>query len=165
MWAVIKIEKKKLNFFTEDLKKKLGKNFIIYNPKVLIQKYKNNKLISSELELLGDYLFCFHKDFKNPITINKLKFIRGLKYILAGFVQSQKEINNFVKKCKRSENDKGFISANFLNLKENTNYKFASGPFANIIFKIISSQKNKIDILMGNLKTSIDKRKFLINPA
>ena len=40
MWAVIKIEKKKLNFFTEDLKKKLGKNFIIYNPKVLIQKYK-----------------------------------------------------------------------------------------------------------------------------
>ena len=31
-----------------------------------------------EFSLLGDYILCFHKDFKNPNTINKLKFTRGL---------------------------------------------------------------------------------------
>ena len=80
MWTIVKFDKKKLGFLKEDFTKKLGKDFIIYNPKLFIQKYKNNKLINKEFNLLGDYLLCFHKDFKNPATINKLKFCRGLKY-------------------------------------------------------------------------------------
>ena len=113
---------------------------------------------------MSDYLFCFHCEFKNPITINKLKFVRGLKYFLGGFSQSQDEIKNFVRKCKESEILIGYLSSNFFNLKKNKDYKFSSGPFAETIFKIINLQKNKIDILMGNIKTTINKQKYLISP-
>lgn len=163
MWAIIKIDKKRINHLKEDLKNKLGEDYIIYCPKLIMQKYRNNKLINKEFDLLGDYLLCFHKDFQNPITLDKLKFTRGLKYFLNGFIQSQKDIKNFVKKCKESENIKGYISANFLKLKNNKKYKFATGPFSETIFKIINLQKNKIDILMGNIKTTINKNKFLIS--
>ena len=96
MWTIIKIDKKKLNIFKEDLTKKLGSNFQFYCPKLIVQKYKNNKLIKKEFNLLGDYMLCYHNDFNNPQTINKLKFIRGLKYFLNGFLQSQEEIQNFI---------------------------------------------------------------------
>ena len=43
-------------------------------------------------------------------------------------------------------------------------YRFSSGPFAEMIFKIIDLQKNKINILLGNLKTTIKKNDFLFNP-
>ena len=101
----------------EDFTNKLGTDYTIYSPKIIVQKYKNNKLINKEFDLLGDYLFCFHKDFQNPITLNKLKFTRGLKYFLNGFKQSQEDIKDFVTKCKDSENIKGYLSTNFLNLK------------------------------------------------
>ena len=117
MWAVIKIDKKKISSLKEDFTNKLGTDYTIYSPKIIVQKYKNNKLINKEFDLLGDYLFCFHKDFQNPITLNKLKFTRGLKYFLNGFKQSQEDIKDFVTKCKDSENIKGYLSTNFLNLK------------------------------------------------
>ena len=164
MWTVLKIDKKKINLFKEDFKKKLDKNFIIYSPKIIIQNFKNNKLVDKEIDLLGSYLFCFHKEFNNPITFNKLKFIRGVKYFLNGFSQSQNEISDFINRCKNSENQNGYISTNFLNLKNNNSYKFVSGPFTNKIFKIINLQKNKIDILMGNIRTTINKRDLLVNP-
>lgn len=164
MWTVLKIDKKKINLFKEDFKKKLDENFIIYSPKIIIQNFKNNKLVDKEIDLLGSYLFCFHKEFTNPITLNKLKFIRGVKYFLNGFSQSQNEISDFINKCKHSENQKGYISTSFLNLKTNNSYKFVSGPFTNKIFKIINLQKNKIDILMGNIRTTINKKELLVKP-
>ena len=45
----------------EDFKKNIGEDCVIYRPKILIKKYKNNKLINKELDILGDYAFCFHK--------------------------------------------------------------------------------------------------------
>tara|TARA_B100000029_G_scaffold516296_1_gene628511 strand:+ start:6012 stop:6509 length:498 start_codon:yes stop_codon:yes gene_type:complete len=164
MWTIIKFDKKKIDFLKKDFSKKLGKDFIIYNPKLFIQKYKKNKLINKEFNILGDYLLCFHKDFKNPTTISKLKFCRGLKYFLNGFTQSQNEIEKFVCKCKNSENKEGYLSQSFYQININSKYKFASGPFTEKIFEIINLQKNKIDILMGNIKTTINKKKFLINP-
>ena len=59
MWAILKIDRKKFGVLKKDLKDKLGSDTIFYNPKLLIQKYKNNKLINKEFNLLGDYLFCF----------------------------------------------------------------------------------------------------------
>ena len=165
MWTIIKFDKKKLDFLKKDFTKKLGKDFIIYNPKLFIQKYKNNKLINKEFNILGDYLLCFHKDFKNPATINKLKFCRGLKYFLNGFIQSQNEIKKFINRCKNSENKEGYLSSSFYQLYINSKYKFASGPFAEKIFEIINLQKNRIDILMRNIKTTIKKKEFLFNPV
>ena len=65
MWTIFKkINRKELSLLRFDLTKKLGRDYELYNPKILIQKYKNNKLINSNLELLGDYFFCYHKNFK-----------------------------------------------------------------------------------------------------
>ena len=165
MWTILKFDKKRLSFLKKDFEKKLGKDLMIYSPKLFVQKYKNNKLINKEFNLLGDYLLCFHKDFKNPETVNKLQFCRGLKYFLTGFVQSQNDIKKFVDRCKDFENEAGYLSQNFYQLHINSRYKFLSGPFVEKIFKIIDLQKNKIDILMGNIKTNIKKEEFLFSPV
>ena len=165
MWTILKFDKKRIEFLKKDLEKNLGKDYKIYRPKLFIQKYKNNKLIQKEFNLLGDYLLCYHRDFKDPETINKLKFCRGLKYFLTGFIESQKEIEKFVNKCKSSETEKGYLSQNFYKLNINSEYKFATGPFVDKIFKIINLQKNRIDILMGNIKTTIKKQEFLFSPV
>jgi len=153
MWTVIKIDKKKQNFFKNEITKKLGSDIILYSPKIYIQNYKNNKLIDKKIDLLGDYIFCFHNDFKNPKILNKLKFVKGLKYFLDGFIKSQKEIENFISKCKNSENNQGYLTKNIFNLYKDREYKFFSGPFTNMIFKIINIQKKKMEILIGNVKT------------
>ena len=165
MWTIIKFDKNNLEFLKKDFREKIGSDIRIYYPRLLVHKNKKNKLISMEYNLLGDYLFCFHKKFQNPNTISALKFTKGLKYFLSGFNESQEEIKNFIEKCKESENEKGYLTQNFFQLCKNSNYKFTTGPFAEKIFKIIDLQKNKINILLGNIKTTINKKEFLFNPA
>ena len=116
MWKVLKFDQKSLGLLKEDLKKKLGKDFKIYIPKLRIQKFKNNKLINKEINLLGDYLFCFHKNFEYESTLNSLRFVRGLKYFLGGLSGSENDIEKFIKKCKDSEGREGFLSRNFFDL-------------------------------------------------
>tara|TARA_Y100000590_G_C15617340_1_gene976258 strand:+ start:935 stop:1432 length:498 start_codon:yes stop_codon:yes gene_type:complete len=164
MWTIIKFDRKYLEFLKSDFKKKLGNDFIIYNPKIFVKSYKKNKFINKEFFLLGNYLLCFHKSFEKPETISKLKFTKGVKYFLGGFSQSQEEIKNFVQRCKKSENSQGYLSQSFFELCKNAKYKFSSGPFTEMIFKIIDIQKNKINILLGNVKTIINKNEFLFNP-
>jgi len=164
MWTIIKVDRKNLEFLKEEFKKKLGKNVIIYSPKLLIQKYKKNKLTGKELNLLGDYFFCFHEKFKSQETFSLLKFTKGLKYFLDGFNQSQEEIETFIQKCKQSEDKKGYLTQNFFELCKNSSYKFTSGPFSEKIFKIINLQKNKIDILLGSIKTTIKNKEFSFIP-
>ena len=164
MWTIIKFDKKNLESLKKDLKEKLGKDFTIYSPKLSIKKYKNNKLINKEFNLLGNYLFCFHKNFEDQKTINKLKFVKGLKYFLSGFIQSQEEIKKFIQKCKNYENNEGYLVQNFFELYINSKYKFTSGPFVEMIFKIINLQKNKINIMLGYMKTTIKKDEFLFIP-
>jgi hypothetical protein len=164
VWTILKFDKKKLESLKKDFSKKLGKDFIIYHPKSLIQNYKNNMLVDREINLLGDYLFCFHKKFQDQKTLGSLKFSRGLKYFLEGFLQSQEEIQFFIEKCKKYENRNGYLSNEFFEMDVDSEYKFSSGPFSNMIFKIIQSQKNKINILMGNIKTTINKKEFFFRP-
>ena len=164
MWTIIKFDKKKLESLKNDLKLKLGEDLNIYIPKIFIKKYRKNKFVGREFNPLGDYLFCFHEKFKDQQTINNLKFTKGLKYFLNGFIQSQNEIRKFIEKCKNLEDKNGYLSQNFFELCINSNYKFYSGPFAETIFKIVGLQKNKINILLGNIKTTIKKNDFLFNP-
>ena len=164
MWTILRFDKNKFESLKRDFSKKLGNDFIIYYPKSIFQKYKNKKRINKEFNLLGDYLFCFHKKFSCQATINSLKFSRGLKYFLSGFIQSQEEIRTFIEKCKKNENKGGYLGSEFFEININSEYKFSSGPFSNIIFKIIKSQRHKINILMGNIKTTINKKEFLFRP-
>lgn len=164
MWAILKFDKKKIELLKSDFKKKAGKDTTFYTPKLIIQKYLKNKLDGQEINLLGDYMFCYNKNFEKKNFLNTLQFSRGLKYFLEGHSESQKDIISFIKKCKDSENEKGYISINFFELVKNSKYKFSSGPFSGKIFEIINLQKNKIDILLGKIKTSIKKKEFLFRP-
>jgi len=164
MWTIIKFDKKKLALLKEDFKKKLGNDFKIYYPKLTFRKYKKNKVIKKDCEILGDYLFCFHKNFSDARVLSQLKFTKGLKYFLTGFVHSQEEIKKFINKCKESEDKDGYLSQDFFEICINSKYKFSSGPFAEMIFKIINLQKNKINILLGDIKTTINKNDFLFRP-
>lgn len=164
MWAIIKFDKNRYTILKEDLKNKIGDDFKLYRPKFLIEKFKNNKLVSKEVTLLGDYLFIFHKNLNENKTLNNLKFLRGLKYFLDGFIKSQKEIINFINQCKKMEDKNGYISRSIFENKVNKYYKFSTGPFTDKIFKIVDIQKNKIDILMGNINTKIKKTNYLYSP-
>jgi len=129
-----------------------------------MQKNRNNKIINKEYNILGDYIFCYDKKLKNKGILNQLKFVKGLKYILDGFLSTQEEIELFINKCKKLENQKGYITQNFFQLQQDLKYKFASGPFIDKIFQIINIQQNKIKILVGEIKTTIKKNEFLFNP-
>ena len=63
-----------------ELKKKLDHRLNFYCPKIKLGKRKNNKVFQKELNLLGDYILCYHPSFANQNTINSLKFTKGLKY-------------------------------------------------------------------------------------
>ena len=165
MWTVIKFDRKEFEFLKKDFEKFFGKDIKIYVPKLFFQSYKKNRIVIKEFNLLGDYLFCFHDKFKNPQIVNSLKFTRGLKYFLNGFTDSQEEINKFIKKCKDSEDRNGYLTQNFFDLCVNSSYEFTSGPFTEKIFRIIDLQKNKINILLGNIKININKKNFLFRPA
>ena len=85
MWAVIKVDKKKISFFKNEIKNKLGEESIIYSPKLLIKKITKKKLQKKEHEILGDYLFCYNKNFNKINFLKQLNFIKGVKYFLNGF--------------------------------------------------------------------------------
>ncbi len=164
MWAIIKFDKNNFNNLKKDLKSKLGKDVEIYLPKILNEKYKNNKLISSEVNLLGDYMFCFHNKFNENSTINSVKNSKGLKYFLTNFINSQKEITEFISKCKKSENEKGYLGNNFIDLFLNKEYEFTSGPFSKKKFSITDIKNNTLKILLGNVRTIIGKNRYLFKP-
>ena len=164
MWTIIKFDKKNDQFLKSNLKERIGKDLIFYSPVLLIEKFKKNKLIKKEFSLLGNYLFCFHEKFKNESFLNSLKFTKGLKYFLNGYTSSQKDIETFILKCKDCEDQEGYLRQNFFEIYKNSKYKFISGPFSQKIFKIIDFQKNKIEILLGKIKTTINKEKFLFSP-
>ena len=163
MWIVAKYDKKRANFFLEDLKKKVKDKVVIYNPRVKIEKFYKKKLISKEFNILGDYIFCFNPKFANQKILDNLQFTKGLKYFLSGFYKSQKEIKDFIKKCKKSENENGFISADFFDIELNNKYKFNSGPLLNLIFQVVEIQKTKFKVIMGDKIATIEKG-FLFSP-
>ena len=100
MWAILKIDKKKFNILKNEFSKKLGKETIFYQPKLKIVKYKKNKPENREIDILGDYVFCFHQSLSCQKIINQLQYCKGLKYFLKGFKQYQADIAEFIKKFK-----------------------------------------------------------------
>ena len=122
MWTILKFKKNNFNFLTQELSKKFGANIKVYSPKILIEKYKNNKIQRKELNLLGDYFFCYHEDFDKKSFLTKLKFVKGVKYFLEGFESSQIEILEFIDKCKNLENKDGKITQNLFQEKINSNF-------------------------------------------
>ena len=50
---------------------------------------------------------------KDPKFLNKLKNIKGLNYVLAGFETDQLNIKNFINFCKKNENEKRILKTKF----------------------------------------------------
>lgn len=165
MWVIAKYDKRKKDFFKNNLRKKLGYGIKFYEPKIFIESYKHNKLIGKEFDLLGDYIFFSHEKLNNINYVNQIKYTKGLKYLLEGFYLFQSQINLFISNCKKHENDKGYVTDNFFNIDLNHEYKIISGAFTQQIFKIISLQKNKIYGLLGNFKTTFNRKSFSISPV
>tara|TARA_S200000501_G_scaffold374895_1_gene425501 strand:+ start:3246 stop:3740 length:495 start_codon:yes stop_codon:yes gene_type:complete len=164
MWVIAKYEKKKLNFFINNLKKNLGEDFVIYSPFMEVKSFVKNQVIKKKINILEDYIFCYSKKFSKKNTFNQLRYLKGLKYFLEGFFESQNEISEFIKKCKDSENINGAISSNFFELILNRKYKFNSGPFLNAVFKLVEIRKRKLKVLIGNKVTTINKD-ILVRPV
>ena len=161
MWAILKFQKNNLSLLKDDLNKKLGQDMKIYIPKLRIQKFQNNKLKSKEINLLGDYMFCFHTNLKEKKIVNSLRYTRGLKYFLNGFNQSQKKSKNLLRNVKFLKIKMVFYQRVF-EIELNKKYKFSSGPFTDKIFQIINLQKNRIKVLIGNMKTTIKRKSFCL---
>ena len=164
MWIIIKFNKKNLFLLQKDLSNKLGSGLKFYIPKILIKKFYKDRYQKREYTLLGNYMFCFHEKFSQDNFLKTINYCKGMQYILSGHKEFQNEILDFIFKCKQSEDKEGFLSINFCDIIIKKPYKFISGPFAEKIFTIIKVHHNKFDILIGDLKTTISKEKFLFNP-
>ena len=165
MWAVFKIDQKYSNLFKKDFKKIIGSEVEIYSPKYLTQLFKKNKLKVKEIKLLGDYFFCYNSNLSDKNFLNQIKYFKGFKSFVPGYVETQKEIIEFINHCKNFENDKGYIENNFFNFHLNCNYKFKAGFFTNKIFEIVNFQKNKVELMMGSLKVNVKKKNLLAQPV
>ena len=86
-----------------------------------------------------------------------------MKYFLNGHIESQSEIEYFVNKCKSLENDKGLLSKNICELIPNSMYQFKTGLLKNEIFKLLEIQKNKIKILINDVKFKVNSNNFIIS--
>ena len=165
MWIVIKYKKKNYNILKENIIEKIGVDSIFYKPKLKFQKYSKNKIINCELDILGDYVFCFNNKLVNNNLIKTLNFAKGLKYILEGSKSSQIEISKFIDKCKSLENKEGLISKTIFETRIGEFYRFQNGPFTNKIFKIIELQKKRMKISFDNCYTNISRDNLLFCPA
>jgi len=165
MWIIVKYNLNQLNILKLSLKELLGND-----PEYLIPKIKYDLVIKKQLKtfqksLLEGYLICHDSKFKNNNLINRLKYTKGISYILDGFKNNQKEILSFVDRCKKFQDREGFIKQNFFSETNFSRAKFISGPFTNLVFDVLSRQADKIEILIGKYKTRMSKNSsFLYRP-
>lgn len=164
MWIVIKYDKKNFYNLQKDLKEKIGETPIFYLPKIKLQYIKKNKILNKVKFILNDYLFCYHKKFEDTKFLQVIKYTKGLKNLIPNFKEAQKEIINFIQRCKRTEDKNGFITSKFFNFLsdfKNKKYKFQSGPFTNFIFKVMETQGDSLFISIGKYKTTVKNNKYL----
>ena len=161
MWIIIKLKHNQFNILKEEFKKKLNIEPKFFFPKLKLQKIKKNKLVQHITPLLGDYIFCYHHDFVNKNIIENMNYLKGLKFIFAGFKNYQKDILNFMNRCKKHEDQNGFIKQTFFNFISMHKIKFLSGPFTNIIFKIINRKKNNMQVTDGKVNISFSTDSYL----
>lgn len=166
MWVIAKYDKKKLNFFLSELNAILKNDLKTYNPITRVENFNKKKLVGRSICILNDYIFCFSKQFLNQSIFNNLRFTKGLKYFLPNALQNQNEIIEFINRCRKIEDKEGYINHSLLfETHLDKNYKFISGPFINQIFKTINLKKNKIEIMLSGIRTTLNKKKLQFTPV
>lgn len=161
MWTIIKFDKKKFCDLKKNLSKQLGNNTIFYIPKIKVKQNSKKNLKDYEFNVLGDYVFCFNKKISENLIVNSLKNTVGIKYFLNGFSICQKQIIQFIERCKKYEDDEGFLKQDFFDINGKINFQFTSGPFNNFFFNLIEERKKKYVITLNSFKVNISKEKTL----
>ena len=115
MWVVAKVKIKDLNIFKKNLTEKIGTDIKFYHPKIEYHKYFGDKVKRFEKFILENYVFCYHERFKQMNSVSEVKFLKGLKYFLEGYIQNQNNIIKFIEYCKNFENEKGYLTQSFFN--------------------------------------------------
>ena len=157
MWIILKYKKNELNILLKCIKQKLDDDVKFYQPKVKNSHFKNNKIINKSKPLLNDYIFCFSSSFIISKNLNKIINSKGLKLLIGDSYKSQKEIIKFIDLCKKIEDEEGYVRQNMIfDVVQNEYYKFTSGPFANLIFKLLQKNKKDFKVLIGKVKTTIE---------
>ena len=159
MWVVAKIKIKSFNIFKKNLSEKIGSEVQFYCPKVEYYKYFGNKLKKFEKLILENYIFCYHKKFKETNSINEFRFVKGLEYFLHGHQKNQNQILKFIDYCKSFEDAKGYLMQSFFMTMITKKVQFLSGPFTNMLFDVIEKQKHQLKILVGNFVTTVPNNK------
>ena len=162
MWLVAKYKTKEFHTFKDNLTKVLGEKPIFFIPKVQYQKYYKNKFRTFDKYILENYLLCYHPKFESIDFVNKIKYIKGLKYFLKNYHNNQKEIGEFISHCKKHQDSNGYLNQDFFNFSEIKKGIFLSGPFTNLMFEVIGGQKEKLKILIGNITTTISKKNYYL---
>ena len=165
MWTVLKINNNSFITLKNEIFSKIGKETIFYNPKIKINKFMKSKTYTMDSYLLGDYILCYNKNFKNRNFLTAIKYCKGLKYLLSNFLNCQKDIENFIKKCKENEDDQGYIKQSFFEFEFKKNYEFISGPFSNLILNIIEQNKVFVKGFIGKYKISVSKKGNFFRPV
>ena len=161
MWIIIKFRPNQFDTLKQEFKKRLKIEPNFFFPKLKFQKIKKNKLVSYISPLLGDYVFCYHHKFNNENILRNINYLRGLKFFLNGFSNYQKDLLNFIRRCKKHEDENGFIKQTFFNFVAIEKIKFLSGPFTNVIFKIMKQQKDNMKVSDGKINISFSTKRYL----
>ena len=162
MWIVIKFKKEKIQILKSEIIKKFGGKLDFYVPKIEIERMTSNKLRKKTSKYItDDYLFCKISSLYLNEVLLKIKHTVGVKYILDHFQCSQKEIEEFIKKCKFHENENGNLKSSFFEIIEKSNIQFLNGPFINHIMKIVENNKKNFKVTLNNLNLSVKKKDIL----
>lgn len=160
MWLVAKYNSGQSEILKKNLKNFLGNDLEYYQPKILIE-LTNKKFFKN---ILGDYIFFKHNKFSDERFINNLRFAKGLKYFLTNYKLEQKQISNFINKCKSHEKEK-ILGQEFFDDLINFRGKLTTGPFKSFIFNIISKNKNYIIARINSYKITVKKKKNCFLPV
>ncbi len=160
MWVIIKYKSKNLKILKSNILKKFSMRPRFYCPKIKLQKYHHNHLKEFEKIILDGYLLCYYKEFENKLLFNQLNNIEGSDYILSGSKENQKDIIKFINYCRSFEDEDGYLRSTFLSILKSKYVQFLSGPFTKMMFQVISANKNKLKILIGNSTATIEKTKY-----
>jgi len=90
--------------------------------------------------------------------LNNLKFVKGLNYFLSNCKLEQKQILEFIYKCKNHEEKNNILSQSFFDELVNLKAKFISGPFKSFAFEIINKNKNYFITKINNFKIRVKKK-------
>ena len=154
MWIIAKINSHSYNVFKSEILKSL-RDVEFYKPVLKKEVVLKNKIKKKEINLFGNYIFCYHKNFNNPKTLLNLQFLRGLNYILSSSRYHQQEIQKTINTCKKNEDKTGYINQKFILQLKNKQIQFLSGPLRNLIFDLKNISSKKLHFEFGKFKACV----------